>query len=265
MARKNEQIQFGYIAKHGIGINWQTSYLIHPRPMDGVTLLNDVFVSYRPELWLNIKLGITQIYLEMWDEDKVPTSELYPNYNDTSLQTGYTTGKIDEVAPYLGVEYNWLISPKFTIGFGLGATLFLPGSFVFEQIYNGCPVRAALDGTSTPVDDSGVTPHNSMTLSQSFDLAAMFRIEIKPQYFITPRAAVGLYIAAIYTTPLKVERVDFGDGTAIYPHDPDGAVDPNDEHLGFNAKQMGLDKNGDVEQDLALLGCAVGLSASFFF
>ena len=73
MVRKHEEIAFGYIAQHGIGINWQSSYLIHPRPMDGVTLLNDVFVSYRPELWLNLKFGVTYLYLEMWDDAKVNT------------------------------------------------------------------------------------------------------------------------------------------------------------------------------------------------
>lgn len=106
---------------------------------------------------------------------------------------------------------------------------------------------------------------NTMILEQTFDPAVMFRAEIKPQFFISPRAAIGIYLAAVYTTPLKVERADFNDGVAIYPNTSDGATDPSDWHCGFNAKQFGLDKNGNVEQDLALLGCAVGLSASFYF
>ncbi len=266
MVKKHEQVAYGYIAQHGIGINWQTSYFIHPAPMESATLLNDFFVSYRPELWLNIKLGATLIYLEMWDDAKIPASELYPNYIQGTLQTGYTTGKINQTVPYIGVEYNYLVSPAFSIELGAAATIFLPNTLKFEQIYNGNPSRATLNGTATPVGDgSDVIPSNTMVLTQTFDTAIMFRVEIKPQYFISPRAAIGLYLAAIYTTPLQLERVDFGDGTAIYPNDSDGAVDPNDKHLGFNAKQMGLDKNGNVEEDLALFGGAVGISASFYF
>ena len=264
MIRKSEEIAFGYIARHGIGINWQTSYLIHPRPMDGVTLLNDVFVSYRPVLWLNLKLGVTHIYLEMWEDADVDTADLYPNYSGGSIPTGYSNGKINQSAPYFGVEYNWLISPSFTIGFGVSATIFMPETLKFEQTFTGNPVRDSAYESGDMLT-SNVHINNTMVLIQTFDPAVMFRAEIKPQYFLSPRAAVGIYIAATYTTPLRVERTDFGDGVAIYPNDSEGDTDPADWHCGFNAKQMGLDRNGNVEQDLALLGCAVGLSASFYF
>lgn len=263
MVRKHEEIAFGYIAQHGIGINWQSSYLVHPRTMGGVTLLNDVFVSYRPQLWLNLKLGVTYLYLEMWDDSKVSADDLYPGYAGTTgydpvLQTGYSNGLMEVTSPYIGVEYNLLASPEFTIGFGLSATIFMPNTLKFEQTFTGNPRRQF-------PSDVNVNTYNTMVLTQTFDPAVMFRVEIKPQYFITPRAAIGLYIAGTYTTPLKVGRADFGDGVAIYPNDPEGDSDPGDMHLGFNAKQFGLDKDGDVEEDLALLGCAVGLSASFYF
>lgn len=269
MVRKHEEIAFGYIAQHGIGINWQSSYLVHPRTMGGVTLLNDVFVSYRPQLWLNLKLGVTYLYLEMWDDSKVNAGDVYHNYTNTAvvgydaaLKTGYSNGLMEVTSPYIGAEFNWLVSPEFTIGLGVSATFFMPNTLKFEQTFTGNPRRVSFDPV-TP--DPNYDVYNTMVLTQTFDPAIMFRVEIKPQYFITPRAAIGLYIAATYTKPLSVERADFRDGTAIYPNDPEGDSDPGDMHLGFNAKQFGLDKDGDVEEDLALLGCAVGLSASFYF
>lgn len=265
MIKKQEQIAYAYIAQHGIGINWQTSYLVHPKPMGGVTLLNDIFVSYRPTLEWNIKLGFTHIYLEMWDDAKVDTKTLYPNTatltSYTDALTGYTNGKINQAAPYIGAEYNIILNPSFIIGVGLSTTIFMPNTLKFEQIYTGNPVRTApYSGTPT-----GYKVNNTMIFTQTFDPAAMFRVEIKPQYFISPRATIGLYIAATCTTPLKVDRTDFGDGIALYPHDSEGKADPTDMHAGFKATQMGLDKDGNVEDDLKLMGCAFGLSVSFYF
>jgi len=266
MVKKQEEIAFAYIAQYGIGINYQTSYLLHPRPMGGVTLLNDIFVSYRPVLWLNLKLGFTHMYLEMWDDAKVnPDQLLSSNPAGNTQLIGYTNGKINQSAPYIGAEYNWMISPSFALAVGLGITMFMPNTLQFEQIYNGCPVRKVPSTETWNGVGNEYNIRNTMTLIQTMDPSAMFRIEIKPQYFISPRATIGLYIAATYTTPLRVDRADFGDGVAIYPHEDDGNTAEADWHYGFSAKQMGLDKNGNVEDDLKLMGCAFGLSVSFYF
>lgn len=262
LLKKQESIAYATIAEYGIGLNYQTSYFIHPTPMSGVTLLNDIYVSYRPILPVNIKLGVTHMYMEMWDDSKVNVTSVYPNYKSpsvvdaTTLQSGYSNGKMQNVAPTIGMEYNWLPTSKFSISAGLTATLFIPGSLKLEQIFTGNPVRFHNDPTNSYIN-------NTMVLTQTFNTAAMFRAELKPQFFISPRAMLGLYLAFIYTTPLTVERVDFGDGVAIYPHDTEGAIDQNDTHLGFNPLQLGLGSN--IEDDLVLMGGAVGLSVSFYF
>jgi len=249
------------ISPHAIGINWQKTCFVNPAKIHGVTLLDDFFVSYQPLAWLKLKFGFTHVYMEMWDDTVVNTSDIYPNYICTLtdynplIKTGYGNGKINQAVPYLGAEYTCMISPSFVLDAGLGATIFMPDNLRFEQTFT---LYSARKNESETVDMANRT----MVLTQTFDTAAMFRMEIKPRYFISSRASIGLYIAVTYTTPLRVTKAAFEDGIALGPH---AKTDPDDIHLGFSATQMGVRKGGDVEDDLKLTGYAMNLSAGFYF
>lgn len=246
---------------NAIGINWQKTCFVHPRAIDGVTLLNDFFTSYQPVQWLKLKFGFTHVYMEMWDDTIVSTQGIYPNYisssagYDTSVKTGYSNGKINQTAPYLGVEYTCTIGPSFTLGAGFGSTIFLPENLRFKQTFT-------LYSAAKNESETGDTANRTMVLTQTFDTAAMLRLEIKPRYYISPRAVIGLYIAATYTTPLRVTRAELENGIALDPHT---TTDTDSTLPGFRATQMGVKKNYDVEDDLKLAGCAMNLSASFYF
>ncbi|MBN1498881.1 MAG: hypothetical protein JW982_01885 [Spirochaetes bacterium] len=261
---KRKQLAYDYISTFGIGVNMQTHYAFIQSPVDNITIMNDIYVSYRPSLNINYKLGITHLFAEFNDSSNVLTSSLYSNYNsanviayDPNIKSGYNGGHIDHIAPYLGFEYNRMISEKFAVAMGAGITV-LHG-LILEQGYSTNPVRTSpYDGSPTDF-----IIKNSMTIEQKFKTTAMFRLELRPQYFISPRATLGLFLTAFYTPDLRIESTDFGDGYTLYPNESEGDTDPADWRLGFNAEQFGLDSN--VQKNLKLTGFSAGISLSFYF
>lgn len=269
LVAKQREIAFSYISKYGIGINIQQSFAFLDVPLQSGAFLTDVFVSYRPVLWLNIKLGATYFYLDMWDESAVLTDTLFTNYTDEELfpfdgagdMTMYSQGQIKEALPYIGIEYNLMFSDRFAVAVGAGASIFY-SNFELVQVYNGAPERTEPKSETDPKTDSFT--RSSMELVQSIEPTVMLRFEVRPQFFISPRATVGLYLAYLYTPSLTVESTDFGN-TTLYPHDPAGATDPADMNLGFDPLQVGLVRGDTVEDNMNLSGFAAGLSVSFYF
>jgi TolB-like protein len=271
LVEKQREIAFGYIAKHGIGINIQTSYMfMFQTAIDSIAVVNDVYVSYRPALWLNFKLGVTNLYVELVDEGTRPVTQLFPNATiatvdnyagvvDVAPPSEYPGGKLQTTAPTVGVEYNYMLSEKFVIAAGISITPFVLGPLVLEQRYSTALVK--LRDFSDSTDNAQV--QNTMIIKQTFDPTVMIRFELRPQYFISPRATVGLLLSYAYTPPLIVRNTDFGDGYTLYPHDSKGAKDPADRRFGFDPLRLGLGNN--VEDDFSLSGLTLGVSLSFYF
>jgi len=265
--KKRRQIEYGYISKHGIGINLQTSYFIPISDISNYTLISDFYISYRPFLQLTFKIGLTHLYFSTINDypkktvvSMFPTVSAAANYvsgNINSEMTTYGGATINEIAPSFGAEYNLMITEKFSIAFGCSVTLFVFKPIVLEQIYSG----AVLKIPDTTANNTEM--QNTLILKQEFDLTAMIRFEVRPQYFITPRLTVGLYLAAVVTPPLKINKTDFGQGYVLYPNNEEGATDPADKRYGFNPKNYGLTSN--VETGLNLSGFSAGLLLSFYF
>ncbi len=96
------EIAFAYMAKHGIGINFQYSMGFIDSPADYLLQYADVFMNYRPYLWLNFKLGVTFMDLGFSGKKNITAQKVFPGLPGTEEPVDYSEGDINEVSPLPG-------------------------------------------------------------------------------------------------------------------------------------------------------------------
>ena len=257
LIRMKQEIAFAYMAQHGIGINFQYSYGFIHSPADYVLTYTDVFVNYRPFLWLSFKLGLTTVDLGFNEITNIRAQTIFPTLPGSEESIDYSEGDLNEISPYVGIDFNYTPSDKFTIGFGIGFNYFREPILTqhFSPLYY-------YNETTTSTEQGGV-----FDVIQEMKPLYLLRLEIKPQYFITPRMTVGLYFAYIFSNQFRVYKSLINNEYSGFI----GADSGNTEHeLEMQTKYYNIPLSiladgrniNDVDFNMSY---ALGISFNFYF
>jgi len=263
---KKNQIDFGYIAKYGLGVNFQSSYVLHSSPIASNIFIQDVFMNYRPKLAINIKLGISSFNMLFpgFGSTGVSTNKVFPevdtttatNASDYQEATGsgvsYNGGSMNFISPYFGVDYNYTPNSTFTVALGFSIIVGAPEA---NQQYNPGLIY---NSTTNKIEDFVIMP-----VSQLMQPLSILRLEVKPQYFISPRFTVGLYIAYLVATPLTINKTRINDDYRVFPHHEEPRPEDLTKYLGLKANILA---DGHNIEDISIMNSmALGLSLNFYF
>jgi TolB-like protein len=261
---KKREIEFAYIAKYGLGINFQQNYWTIKQVVDGINLwTTDVFLNYRAYLWLNFKLGVSSINMEI-NYKQMEYEKVYRDINnyDTSNIKGnllsYNGGKMEEVSPYFGFDYNITPSEKFTIGFGIGC------NFISHPVLNQDYDPLAILNTET----TNIVYGGPFSIIQQMYEIMIFRFEIKPQYFISPRMTIGLYTGCVVSTKWKLYKTIINNEYSSYPGEPNAGKTYYEKEMSKKYLNIPVDilADGKSVNDITLQGAfMVGISFNFYF
>ncbi len=259
LVSERDKLAFEYISQYGLGINFQQSYALSiksPRP-DYTFTISDVYVNYRPRLWLNFKLGISYLSLDYREEGTFPAVNMQPDITSASNfdnpNISVNPASIEMPTIYSGVDLNWTPTRKINIGFGYS---FSGGTPVLEQQYNALLVD--VDGS---YDTAGVG-----TIVQRFFPVVINRFEIKPQFFISPRMTIGLYFAYMLSGYLEVDKTTIYDDYSVRPWTGDEPSayeqDLRDKYYNVSPFLLG---NGHNVEGISFTGFMYGISFNFYF
>jgi TolB-like protein len=255
LIRKNEILALETISQYGLGINFQWSTAFISSDQANFTHLTDIYLNYRPLLWLNLKMGGTVLSVNFLS-DVADASNVYPTLSNqpnpliTSLL--YDGGDLNIISPFVGLEYNHMFSQKFSTAIGAG---FIFGSGELTQQYS--------DGVFFDDDDGQVYPMKTFRIEQEIDAQYFVRFESKTQYFISPRMTIGLYLSYLLGANIDVDRAVINDDYREFPNEGDPAPQEFKEKY-FNMSTTLLGDGSDVE-DVNLSGITAGLSFNFYF
>lgn len=259
LIRERDKLAFEYISQYGLGINFQHSFALSiesPRP-DYTFTISDVYVNYRPKLWLNFKLGVSYLSLDYREEGTFPAINMQPeitsasNFDNPYISVNPAT--IEMTTLYSGVDLNWTPTRKINIGFGYSIS---GGAPVLEQQYN-----ALLVDVNGNYDSAGVG-----TIEQRFFPVVINRFEIKPQFFISPRMTFGLYFAYMISSHLVVDKTTVYDDYSVRPWtgDAPSAYEQELRDKYYNVSPFLLGNGHNVE-GISFTGFMCGISFNFYF
>ncbi|MCP4132185.1 MAG: hypothetical protein GY754_14535 [bacterium] len=266
---KRKKFAFENIEQYGLGINFQFSYafLIKSPRNDYTLFVADTFLNYRPFLWLNVKMGVSYLALN-YPRLATAAYTVYPDLRTRATALGtsvYETWEIQAndtsmnmVGPYIGADYNWTPSPYFTVGVGV-AVNYLPNPVMIQKFDDG------LTYTASP---AAINRSGGFEIEQEFESTFNVRLELKPQYFFSPRMTVGLYLAYIFSPDLSLSKTTIDNDLTLYEWDDNwgsgnaDATARREKYFSISRKYFGA--NQDVE-DIALHGFIMGLSFNFYF
>lgn len=265
LVQAGNKIAFEYISQYGLGINFQQSYAVSiVSPRDNYLFsLTDVYVNYRPKLWLSLKLGITNLNLDYEEEGTFPAADIQPSISDES---GYdpnagisvNPAEMSMTMPLAGIDLNWTLTKKINIGFGYSVTR---GTPVLEQQFNALQIDPDInDDANTPVS-AGVG-----IVAQRFFPITINRFEIKPQFFISPRMTIGLYLSYMLSTPLELDKTTIYDDYSMRPWtgDTPSSYEQELRDRYYDISPYILGDGHDVRK-LAFNGFILGISFNFYF
>ena len=151
-----KDLAYETIEQYGLGVNLQTGWLFIDAPVTPSTsMLTDIFVNYRPFLWLNFKAGATILNLE-FDQGTIKPEKVFPLLADDTLSTsqlGLNSGRavISETTFLFGVDYNLVLTEWFNLAFGVTFNHFETPTM--NQIYKEGFADTNLDGVYNYPDD----------------------------------------------------------------------------------------------------------------
>ncbi len=265
LVQAGNQIAFEYIAQYGLGINFQQSFALaieSPRNKY-IFSLTDVYVNYRPKLWLSLKLGVCSLNLDYREEGTFASTAIQPSISDDSGYTGESgisvnPAEMSMTMPLAGIDFNWTPTKKINIGFGYSVT---GGPPVLEQQFNPLNIDPNINNDTDEPVSIGVG-----TVVQRFFPIMINRFEIKPQFFLSPRMTLGLYFAYMLSTPLKLDKATINDEYSVRPWTGDEPSDyeQKESDTYYNISPYILGGGHDI-RDLAFNGFLCGISFNFYF
>lgn len=263
MLDKKREIEFGYIAQYGLGINFQQSWIFMKSPISNTSASStDVFLNYRPLLWLNFKLGINSTGVGVGSGTFSNVSDIYPQMPavDRPATISYNGANLKLLGPYAGIDFNWTPSEKFTLALGVGFSTYSSPTLV--QNYN--PGYVWNDANNNGIIEAGEKKTNGQySVEQTYYSMNVLRLELKPQYFISPRLTVGLYFAYLMSPASKVYSTTINNEAAGFPGE--GNIEPQQAQRFYGMSPTILADNKNAN-DLTLNGAfAAGLSLNFYF
>ncbi len=160
--------------------------------------------------------------------------------------------------PLAGIDLNWTLTKKINIGFGYSVT---GGTPVLEQQYNALQIDPHINGDSDTPDSAGVG-----IVAQRFFPITINRFEIKPQFFLSPRMTLGLYLSYMLSTPLTLDKTTIYDDYSMRPWTGDTLSsyeqDLWDKYYDISPYILG---DGHDVRKLAFNGFILGISFNFYF
>jgi len=244
------------ISQYGLGINFQWSIGNIKSPESNFLHFSDVFVNYRPFLWLNFKLGVSAMSLN-FNSRQVAADKVYPTLFEKAepliSSLDYSGGNLTSVSPYVGLDYNYMYNQKFSVALGFS---YIFASSELEQQYR--------NGVFFDDDDGLVHKMKTFKVEQELDFMHLFRIEFKPQFYISPRMTIGLYAAYLLGPEVKIDRSVINDDYREFPHEGDRApAEFRQKYFEMSTKILG---NGNNLEDVSFMsGTSFGMSFNFYF
>jgi hypothetical protein len=232
----------------GISLDLTDSYL--QGPMNILAWLNDIYVriSYIP--FLNVKLGITNFYLEMNDDISLFSTVTYPHFMsgpvdgfnnfDPLVYAQFTQLSIRKCVPYLGVDYSLHVNSATMIRFNFSTSLFNLSIPVNQMVSLNPYADLAMsneDAARVLAGEFGRYSGNRNNFPR-----VMFRLEAEPRFTLDEQSIIGLFISCYYT-PMSKRRLE--DGLR---------GDGRGDGLSFDSAFFPLN---DVEGDMLLMGYSV--------
>lgn len=267
MLDKKREIEFGYIAQYGLGINFQQSWIFMKSPINSTSASStDIFLNYRPLLWLNFKLGINNTGVKVGPGQFNNVSDIYPQMPaiDKPAFINYNGGSMNLLGPYVGIDFNWTPSEKFTLGMGVSLSTYSSPTLV--QNYN--PGYVWNDANNNGIIEAGERKTGGQySVEQTYYGMSVFRFELKPQYFISPRLTIGFYLAYLVSPAAKVYKTTINNEHAGLPGEgQENSVEAQALAKRFYGMPTTILGDNRSANDLTLNGAfAAGLSLNFYF
>lgn len=256
LIRRRQVMALETIAQYGLGINFQWSTAFIESPEDNVLQFTDVYLNYRPFLWLNFKLGVSAMALDIRNRE-VDAARVYPAILEQSEATittlDYDGGDADLVSPYVGLEYNRML--------GNSASLAVGGSYVFGRTEM---IQQYSNGVFYDDDDGLLKPIKTFRVEQELDPLHIGRIEAKGQFFLSPRMTLALYGSFLLASDINIDRSIINNEYREFPDEGDPPpAEFRERYLEMPTKIVG---NGEDLEDIDLNGgWAIGLAFNFYF
>jgi TolB-like protein len=253
-----KELAFQTIEQYGLGINMQISRMFMDAPYaPDISMLTDVYVNYRPFLWLNFKAGVTTMTLEFGKEG-LSTDKIFPELSDDavggnsqSIYGGMTS--IRETTFLIGADYNWIVTEWLNFAFGISFNLFERPQM--RQIFDGSYTDINEDGTL----DTGEETQTGFKCIHHFESVNLVRFEFKPQIIIIPRLTLGFVAGYILANDLKVEYSEIGNDMYSQKYS-DSSID---KYFGISNKNF---MDGKNVEDIKFNGAwYLGMNVNFFF
>lgn len=254
-----KELAYETIEQYGLGINLQTAWMFVDAPeTPSMAMITDIYVNYRPFLWLNFKAGATILNLE-FDQGKMRSENVFPLLADDAIpyhDLGLNSGRagISETTFLFGVDYNLVITEWLNLAFG--ATFNHFETPMLNQILKEGFVDTNLNGAFDSSDDLYRTGFRCIHHFNSVD---MIRFEFKPQVIIIPRLTLGLAFGYTLATKFKTDYSEIGD--EIYSAETQSGPIP--KYFGMSTNNFLGGKN---VEDIKLNGSYyLGMNVNFFF
>ncbi|MBN2051613.1 MAG: hypothetical protein JW760_14270 [Spirochaetales bacterium] len=285
LVEASTELEYTYVAANGIGLTVKPqAYLYGAETFNKFNpMFLDIAVKYRPNRSIMLSAGIlknliTTMDLYRWDPSEYPDQERlvysdvqpdlpFPSLTDDEI--GQITGAFSGgTGVHLDFQYTLNITPFFNVGINVGILGFLR------------PVLTVLYGSSGDLyfndsgyDDGGlisdgeltdIAQKDKMPMEYVFNSLLGGKIELCPEFFITPRMALSGTVGYMYTFPMGLREVLASErqwayySSAIESNYNEGAIE---KYYGFNP----LYAPGGGEWSLDLSGFYAGLSLSVFF
>ena len=221
-------LQYQYVAQHGIGLSTGNYSFITADEAFNKYLLSFVSIDAKYRLSRNfmISVGIKlprfqsgefYRYDESWDSSHTPVNwsdfqrDLPPELDSEidQLTNQFIGGRIFHITG----QYTLNFSPKFNLGLRLGAIF----ASDFRTQYLHSAIEGLLSQTTTYPDEETLITRNNMGLDLHFEPFNGGKVELSPEFFITPRLAINATFGYILTQSGKVEYAYASQGDWIYP------------------------------------------------
>ena len=244
-------LQYSYVAENGIGISLGSNYLItQPANFNQQTILqlfNDLSAKYRISKEFMFEVGMWLPMISKTDSYYVHPADFTYGDIQPDLTNPLAADNADQRAvvqsiwlSHVDAQFTFNFSPQFNLGIKLG-WIFSPDITV-RLSTNPYHLAEAWNTAGTTQTDSIVLEEDEIDLV--FNHLHGVRVELAPEFFITPRFAVNAAIGYIYTLPADVFEVRIGtrkfESSGYYGYDPTLMPDGTPWVFDFSAVYGGV-------------------------
>jgi hypothetical protein len=276
-----ENLQYEYVTKNGIGLSVSTQYHILADEMfnEGHPLFFNIEAKYRISRNLMVSAGVmippvTTGSFYRYDPSQDSSLAAVPwSYFQPDLPAVYGTQEVEQITNRLAsgllitgdIQYTFNFSPRFNIGVKLGvlAGAGLTTAYRLSSTASQFIQTTVYDDVSGAVSDTLIT-RDYQEIILLYDQLAGAKVEIRPEFFITPRLAVTGIAGYMKTTEGRVREAYASHGDwGFYQEALDSGYNGGVEETYFGLDPRKIPGGGIWTLDFS--GLYAGLALSFFF